>query len=177
MSAVNPPQGIPANPPQLPPPPSAPAEVDAQGQDEKKSETPQPKLFTLKDVKRVIEVSVIWPTVYPGFEPWSFKLRLALSKELEAERQEFLGLPESEAREQTRYRKLVLDQMCYLLTEAPTGFGDMQANGLQTPGATLRDYVEAIKDPDQLETVYRIIIAANNGYWNRCAPQSFSPTI
>lgn len=153
------------------PPPTQKVEDSVKPEDSKPA--PALKLFTLSDVKRVVEVPVTWPSMYPGFLPWEFEFRLALSKEVDKARQTFLGLPEEEARDQKRYRALILDQVCDLLVRLPTGFGDLQDNG-QAPGVVFRQFVEGITDPDQQETVYRITFAANNGYWNRCSPQSFS---
>jgi hypothetical protein len=149
------------------------AQEDAGKTDARTTEQkPKLKLFTLNDVKRVVEVPVKWDSMYPGYEPWGFKFRLALSKEVEKARQTFLGLPEDEANNKETYRTLILDQICDLLVDVPTGFGDMQSDG-RSAGDTLKAYLEGIVDPDQKETVWRILITANNGYWTRCSPQSF----
>jgi hypothetical protein len=142
---------------------------------------PIKKVFTLNDVKRVIEVPIHWPAVYPGYEPWVFKFRLALSAEVEKKRQEWLGMTDAEANETEKFRANVLEQICDLLVEHPTGFGDLgtpENLPHQSPALVFHSYVkEASKDPEQKETLYRILIAAYNGYLGRALPQSFRQEI
>jgi hypothetical protein len=146
-----------------------------------KQDTPALKVFKLDDIKRVIEVSIHWPALYPGYEPWVFKLRLALSKDIEEKRQEWMGLTEAEANKPGKLESIALDQICDLLTEHPSGFGDL-GNPAElvslNPGSTFRSYVaKASENPEQKETLNRIVVAAYNGYWGRALPQSFRPAV
>jgi hypothetical protein len=147
---------------------------------QKDTAPPPKKVFTLNDVKRVIEVPIHWPAIYPGYEPWVFKFRLALSDEMEKKRQEWMGMTDAEANAAEKFRSTVLEQICDLLVEHPTGFGDLgnpESLPSQSPALVFKSYVTNAKDPEQKETIYRILIAAYNGYWGRALPQSFRPEV
>lgn len=130
------------------------------------------KFFTLADVKRAVEVAVHWPSLYPDFEPWVFKFRLALSSEIQKKREEWIALPQAQAIEKKRYREQMLDETCDLLTDYPSGFGDLGVPAAD-PGSAFRGWVEKITDPEQKETIYKILDAANNSYWAKVMPREF----
>jgi hypothetical protein len=129
------------------------------------------RVFSLNDVKRVVQVDVTWD-LYPDYEPWVFKFRLMLSKEMQAKREEWLALPQAEAASPEKWRKEILDEICDTLVDIPAGFGDI-TNAVLDPGTVWRNYVERINDPEQKETLYKIMETANNGYWAKVSPRIF----
>jgi hypothetical protein len=141
------------------------------------------KLFTLADVNRVVTVPVHWPHLYPGFAPWVFKLRLALSDKMQKKREEWLALPIGESSEKDKFREECLDEICDLLTDVPTGFGDLKDPRFgqpgQNPGSVFRNYVTAAtsQDGETKETIYKIIEAVSNSYWSRVSPREFHQAI
>lgn len=144
--------------------------------------TPQPpigkKLWTRADVKRFVPVAIHLPFLYDTeeeFEPWEFKLRFALSKEQDDKREEFLSLSAFER--EGKYAKNALDEVCDLLLELPTGFGDINPEGLtvgpHNAGAIFRSYIEGTTDPDARKQLDEIVLAVSNQYWGVIAPRPF----
>lgn len=160
-----------------PQPQPMPAVLEAQPKSQPSPEThTQPtakKVFTRKDVKRFVKVSLVLPFLYEEYEPWSFKFRFALSKQMDEQKQDFLSMS---AMEQTQKDfSQSLDEVCDLLLELPTGFGDLNPEGaaVVNPGAMFRAYVEETTDPEAREQIQAIIKGAANQYWTVIAPRAF----
>lgn len=138
---------------------------------EAQKEQPKPKkTFTRNDIKRTIDVSVVFPKIYPDYEPWGFKMRLKLSREAEERRQTYLSLA---AVEQTAgITEQALDEVCDLITELPTGFGDLMETG-KGPGASFRSYVTTATDPDMKDFLAMVVEAADSAYWGAITPREF----
>jgi len=131
---------------------------------------PKKKVFSKSDVKRFVEASVILPSLYPDFEPWVFKLRLKLSSEADKRRQEYLSL--SASKRAVKANDQVLDEICDLLLELPSGFDDLKDNG-QGPGASWRAYVETTTDPIARQLLDIVTEGADSLYWNSILPREF----
>lgn len=141
----------------------------AQQAEVKKEEKPK-KVFTRNDVKRSIELNIVFPKIYPEYEPWGFKMRLKLSKEAEERRQTYLSLAASE---QTASEfEQALDEVCDLLVEMPTGFGDLLATG-KGPGDSFRNYVKTATDTDMKDFLAMVVTAADSAYWGAITPREF----
>lgn len=128
------------------------------------------KVFTKKDIRRTIDVEINMPRLYEGYDPWGFKLRLKLSTEAEERRQEYLSLSASEQTVALSGRNL--DEVCDLLTELPTGFGDLIADG-KGPGSSFRTYVETCEDPTMKDLLLQIVEGVDNVYWATISPREF----
>lgn len=156
-------------------------ESNTKTQDEKggTKEAKPLEVFTLKSVVRVITVTLHWPALYPNHASWVFKFRLALSDAMQKKREEWIALPVGQSSEKGRYREEALDEVCDLLTDLPEGFGDIRSaeygSAGQDPGSVFRNYVNraAMQDPETKETIYRIVEAANNGYYAKVSPREF----
>jgi hypothetical protein len=136
---------------------------------EEKPEAPALKTFTRRDVKRTVDVEIHFPNLLPGFEPFGFKFRLALSREAEEARQEYLDLPAGERTDKESAQ--ALNEVCDLLTELPAGFGDLRDLG-RGPGFAFRSYVETA-EPDARPMLDMIVRAADTGYWGKIMPREF----
>ena len=136
---------------------------------EEKKEAPK-KVFTRNDVKRFIEAPLVFPAIYPGYEPFVFRMRLKLSREAEERRQQYLSLSAAEVTARTSEQ--ALDEVCDLLTELPTGFGDLRDTG-QGPGPSFRSYYETTTDPDVKEFLRLVVEGADSFYWGAVAPREF----
>lgn len=135
------------------------------------------KVFTRNEVKRFIPVDILLPLLYPGYAPWGFKFKLALSKDMDEKKQEFLSLS---AQEQTdKDYSQSLDEICDLMLELPTGFGDLNPEGrtVAEPGKVFRAYVQGTTDSEALQTLKIIVKGAANEYWTKIAPRSFRGTV
>ena len=128
------------------------------------------KVFTRNDVKKFVEVKVYLPKLYPDYEPWTFKLRLRLSKEAEERRQEMLALSATEAT--ARASEQALDEVCDLLIELPSGFGDLKDTG-QGPGHSWKSYVETAPDESSKQLLFAITEGADSLYWASISPREF----
>jgi hypothetical protein len=152
------------------------AEGGAPATNKTKDEAPAPKrLFSFNDYKRTIQISVD-SRIYPDCEPWGFKLRMALSKDVQRRREEWLGLPVAESEE--KRPEQVLDEVCDLLAEVPTGFAeldDKRAHAAMSPGQILRNFYNNVKaqDAEKGQFLFSIIEAAHVGYWNVVTPRAF----
>lgn len=134
-------------------------------------EQAQPKkVFNRNDVRRSVDVQVVFPRLYPDYEPWGFKMRLKLSREAEDRRQEYLSL--SAVKQTEQMTQQALDEVCDLLVELPTGFDDLKDTG-KGPGHSFRSYVETATDPDMKEFLAMLVEAADSAYWNAIAPREF----
>lgn len=135
------------------------------------STTEPKKFFTRRDVKRYVPISLYFPTLYPDYEPISFKFKLALSSEVEKQKESYLALS---ATEQTKDEfKQALDEVCDLLIELPEGFGDLTEVKGEPPATTFRRYVEETTDPDALFFLKKIVVGADGQYWNTIFPRLF----
>lgn len=130
------------------------------------------KRFSRGDIKRIITVKIHWPSLYPDYEPWVFKLRLILSPEMQRKREDWLGLTPAERNSKDKVREEVLGEVCDLLADKPEGFEDWPDDG-RGPGVQLREYYNSVTDPEGKEIVYSIIEAASNGYWAKVLPREF----
>lgn len=146
--------------------------ITAQGQTPTEGQAPAKpkKIFTRGDIKKSIDVRVIFPKIYPDYEPWGFKMRLKLSTEAEDRRQEYLSL--SASQRQVKVSEQALDEVCDLLTELPTGFEDLQETG-KGPGHSFRSYVETTTDPDMKDFLAMLVEAADSAYWGAITPLEF----
>lgn len=138
------------------------------------AEAPQKFVWQRGATKRVIEVQVHWPSLYANYEPWGFKFRLALSDQMMEKRDKWLGLPAGERNKREAIRSEIVDEVCDLLVDFPTGFGDLnKSTDLRSPSVALRAYYDQTTDPEQKETLYQIMEAANTGYWAKALPREF----
>jgi hypothetical protein len=141
-----------------------PQEVEAEAQ-------PKPKkVFSRSDIKKHIEVKVIFPKIYPDYEPWEFHMRLKLSTEAEDRRQEYLSL--SASQRMVKVSEQALDEVCDLLVDMPTGFSDLESTG-KGPGHSFRSYVETATDPSMKDFLYMLVEAADSAYWGAITPLEF----
>ena len=128
------------------------------------------KTFTRNDIKRHIELAIVFPKIYPDYEPWGFKFRLKLSAQAEERRQEYLSF--AAADQTTKQTEQALDEVCDLLVALPTGFGDLQDTGLG-PGHSFRSYVETATDTDMKDFLAMVVEAADSAYWGAIQPREF----
>jgi hypothetical protein len=153
----------PANPPQPQDPPT-----QTEGQENKPPTLPP--TFTRANVKRVVPITVQHP-LYPGVN-FDFVFRVALSKTVQDAREEWLGTSVVERNKPERVKTQTLNEVFDLLTDDPTGFGDLP-EGLMAPGDKLRAYYEGTTDPVAKGQIYDILEAANTGYWGTVLPRAF----
>lgn len=130
------------------------------------------KVFTRADVRKTVDINVVFPRLYPDYEPFGFKFRLKLGNEAEDRRQDYLSLAPTDR--VVKQSEQALDEVCDLLVAIPTGFADMQDTG-QGPGATFRSYVETATDPAARAMLDMIVEAADSAYWGATAPREFRP--
>ena len=141
-----------------------------------KEETKEPpkKVFTRNDVRRSVPVQVHMPQLYPGFDPWGFKLRLKMTQQAEERRQEYLALSASD--QMVKESEQNLDELCDLLVEAPQGFGDLSTEGFANPGDAFKNYVNTA-DTVAKEMLLQIVRGAITLYWRKLSPQEFRKSI
>jgi len=136
-------------------------------------ETPDPpkpkKVFSRSDIKRSVEVKIIFPKIYPDYEPWVFNFRLKMSQDAEDRRQEYLSL--SATQRMVKMSEQALDEVCDLLVDMPTGFSDLKDTG-KGPGHSFRSYVETA-DPEMKDFLYMLVEAADSAYWGAITPLEF----
>lgn len=142
---------------------------------ESSEETPKKalKVFTRSDIVRSVKVDVHLPSLYPGFEPWQFDLRLKFSQEAEERRQEYLALSASD--QTIKEPEQNLDELADLLKSLPKGFGDLQDDG-NGPGSSFKNYV-LTSDPATKEMLLTIVRGAITLYWRKVSPQEFRRTV
>jgi hypothetical protein len=135
--------------------------------------TTKKKVFSRKDIVRSIKFQVHLPILYPDFEPWGFNLRLKMSQDAEERRQEYLALAPTDqtVKEDGQY----LDELCDLLIETPTGFGDIADDG-RGPGSSFKNYVTT-SEPDAQAILFNIVKGAMTLYWRKISPHEFRPTV
>jgi hypothetical protein len=142
------------------------------------AEAPPAKLtFQRGHTQRSITVSITWPELYPNYEPWTFKLKVSLSQAMQEKREKWLGLPAGERNKKAIFREEIISEVCDLLVDYPTGFGDLGLTQGLNPGSVLRNYLETTSDPDQYETIYAIMEAVDTAYWGKCLPREFRPQV
>lgn len=129
-----------------------------------------PKVFTRKDVRRTVPVSLHFPQLMPGIV-FGFEMRLKLSQEAEDNRQEYLSL--SQADQTLRQNDQNLEELCDLLVKYPTGFGDL--NKELGPKEAFKDYVKNA-DPEARAFLDNLVQGAINMYWRKISPQEFRKT-
>jgi len=128
------------------------------------------KVFNRNDIKRTIDLQIVFPKIYPDYEPWGFKFRLKLSREAEETRQQYLSLA---AAEQTaKITDQALDEVCDLMAELPTGFSDLVDLG-KGAGHSFRSYVTTATDPDMKDFLAMVVEAADSAYWGAITPREF----
>lgn len=145
--------------------------------------TPAPKpkkRFTLDTVIPTVTARVHLPFLYEDFEPWTFVFRVALTRDMQAKKDAYLALAPSKRKEQFEQQRL--DEICDLLSELPSGFGDigsvLGSTGTKSPGEEFRDYyLQAVKrGPNHRATLDAIIEGAYNIYTSTVTPQEFFPS-
>lgn len=143
--------------------------------DENKGETLKPKPFDFRNPPRRIGIKVLWPRLLgANHEPIIFKLRIALSGDMQKQIEEAAAL--SQEKQVKLQKAQMLDELCDLLTDRPTGLAGFPEDNID-PGLLMRRYVGMVRehgDNDSIYIVEQIIRAANNGYWAAASPQSFS---
>lgn len=134
-------------------------------------EAPKPKkVFSRADVKPTIPINVIFPEIFPDYEPFGFKMRLKLSREAQEQREQHHALA---AKKQTEnYTLQCLNEVCDLITELPTGFSDLKEIG-HGPGASFRSYFEHTNNPDEKAFLSMVVEAASAAYWGAVQPLRF----
>lgn len=145
-------------------------EAVSTGKGEAKEKPAPKKVFNRNDIKRSIELSIIFPKIYPDYEPWGFKMRLKLSREAEERRQIYLSL--AATRQTATMSEQALDEVCDLITEMPTGFSDLQATG-KGHSDSFRSYVTSATDPDMKDFLAMVVEAADSAYWGAITPREF----
>lgn len=133
--------------------------------------TEAPKVFTRKDVRRTVPVSIHFPQLMPGIV-FGFEMRLKLSQEAEDSRQEYLSL--SQADQTLKQDEQNLNELCDLLVNYPTGFGDLQTQ--LPPKDAFKDYVKNA-DPEAKAFLNNLVQGAINVYWRKISPQEFRKTV
>lgn len=126
--------------------------------------------FTRKTVPRSIIITVGLPKLLPDLK-FTFKLRLALSKEIQDATQKLVGRPQAEI--DAAQKTATLDEVCDLLQDVPTGFGDWPTDDNRAPGLVLHDYVTQTNDPDARFILDTLISGVNRAYWGTVAPREF----
>lgn len=145
--------------------------IQAQPEVEPEGQAPvTKKVFSRADIKKHVEVKVVFPKLYKDYEPWGFKFRLKLSAEAEDRRQEYLSL--SASQRLVKVTEQALDEVCDLLVELPTGFEDLMSTG-KGPGHSFRSYVETATDPDMKDFLAMLVEAADSAYWGAITPHEF----
>jgi hypothetical protein len=133
------------------------------------------KLFSFKrDLKRAVPpVQVFLPKLYPGFAPWTFHFRVALSSDMQKKRDEWLALPSAQMNE--KEDEEVFGEVCDLLASDPEGFDDYPTEAM-APGEKFKTFAASITDPAGQTLLKSIVRAANNLYWGYVTPREFFPT-
>jgi hypothetical protein len=145
------------------------------------NDPPAKKRFSIRKPPRGMKITVSWPRLLPGYEPFVFRLRLALSEDMQKKQEEWAALPADKLAAQQKGQ--ILEEICDLLVDHPTGFDPEEYDYANPgdPGNVLRSFVAAVTglgaDPDAKFIVEGIVRAANNGYWDTVAPRSFSGEI
>lgn len=137
--------------------------------EEEAPSVPAKKVFSRKDIVKSVDVKVHLPDLYPGYEPWCFKFRLKLSGEADERRQEYFAL--SPAKQTEQHSERILDEVCDLLVELPTGFAELDKPA-SDPGRTFRQYVES-SDNHARAILDTIVEGANTRYWQIVSPREF----
>jgi hypothetical protein len=147
---------------------------------QKKADPPK-KRFTLSQVVPTVTARVHLPFLYEGFEPFVFVFRIALTKDMQAQREAYLALAPSKRKE--GFEKQRLDEVCDLLSALPEGFGDIGSvveggTAMKSPGECFREYYNAAvkRGPNHKATLDMIVEGAYNIYTSSVAPQEFFQT-
>jgi hypothetical protein len=152
---------------------------DDKGQDKKQKpeDPPKKKYFSVRNPPRGMKITVSWPKLLPGCEPFVFRLRLALSEDLQKKQEEWAALPADKIAELQKGQ--ILDELTDLLVDHPTGFNpeEYPYGDPRDPGVVLNLFVQGVTDPDSKLIVEGTLRATNNGYWATLAPQTFSGEI
>lgn len=135
-----------------------------------KKDAAAPPTFTRNNVPRSIVITVGLPKLLPELK-FTFRLRLALSKEIQDAAQKLVGRPQAEI--DAAQKTATLDEVCDLLQDKPTGFGDWPHDDNRAPGLVLRDYVTSTSDADARFILDTLISGVNRAYWATVAPREF----
>lgn len=189
MSATNPGEGPTAAPLPSTTPSSGPADKDlhtvlttprpSEIEEGQNAKAP-PKFFTLSAAPATVPpIRVHMPGLLPEHEPFVFILRITFSEHMQKKRDAFLML--APVKQVEVEDEEILNEVCDLLAQDPTGFGDYSPVtaevGLGSPGNKFRAYYKAAEkaSPQAFAIVKLIARAANNIYWANVTPREFFP--
>lgn len=137
---------------------------DVEVQNESKAE-----LFTRDDAPNGVTIRIHFPKLLPG-KVFTFKLRLALSKEFQDAAEKLAGRPAAEVA--AAQKTQTLDEICDLLQEPPEGFGDWPKDA-RAPGVILREYVTKTINPNARFILDQMISGVDTLYWGSVNPREF----
>jgi hypothetical protein len=114
-------------------------------------------------------------------EQIGFTFRLQLSKDAQLRREKWLGMT---AQERTaRVDEQILDEVCDLMIDEPTGLEDFPAppdgegTGKGSVGQRMRAYYTETTDEDAKFLLRQILEAADNSYWAAVTPREFRSAV
>lgn len=143
---------------------------EAQSDEQSVPEEAPKKMFTRETHVPIVKVKLAMPDLLPGYEPFEFDCRLALSAEMDEKRQEFLS--------QSIYDQTVgedveaLKELCDVLVSVPRGFGDIQEIPGLSAGDAFKQYIEHAPS-HQRDLLNRIVTTAMGTYWRMVTPRIF----
>jgi len=142
---------------------------ETNGQGQSNGQPEKPILFSRNAIPRVAGVKVKLPLI-KGLE-FLFEFKIRLSKDMQAERETWLGQRVSER--EKNYEEVTLKLAADLLVRDPQGFDPADWPTEGSPGEKLLAYFQATTDPDAKKLIFDTIEAAISGYWAIVLPSAF----